>query len=375
MAIGFEWVVLATNMLIAKVFQFPIQIQNPIIMYTTIVTLNIYFQTYWVPLAYIAVFILHEVLNLGFGFTILSEEERVDTCYAFMDIYVPKEGNWLKNADLTEGYFKDDQTAITAEQAVQQKYQRFYELIGLKPGMKVLDMGCGYGQWMMFLRDHGVESVGVTLSQAHHRHCLKHHLQVRLADARHLPQDLIGQFDAVTALGSIEHMVKTSWTEAEINQAYQGLFLEAKKALSLTTNCGRFFYTVLNYTHPNLSLREKFYSYFLERHGSGRYPDLGQMEHQCQNFTMIYQSDQTEDYRYMSIINPDHFGNFRPKMGLRQVIYTVYSFLTDPYALHKWLYVFTNAWMWQLGGTSTQFDRHRPSATRLMWEMFEQPRE
>jgi ubiquinone/menaquinone biosynthesis C-methylase UbiE len=51
-----------------------------------------------------------------------------------------------------------DTTAEDAAQAV--------ELLGLKPGAKVLDAGCGFGRFAKALMEHGCEAVGVDISPA-----------------------------------------------------------------------------------------------------------------------------------------------------------------------------------------------------------------
>jgi cyclopropane-fatty-acyl-phospholipid synthase len=75
----------------------------------------------------------------------------------------------------------------------------------VEPGKRVLDIGCGWGALLDFMRLLGVVGVGVTLSSAQLRSCRRHGLDVHLADARRITPERFGPFDAVASLGAFEH--------------------------------------------------------------------------------------------------------------------------------------------------------------------------
>jgi len=104
----------------------------------------------------------------------------------------------------TCGYWKD---AATLDDAQEAKLALVAEKLALKPGMRVLDVGCGWGGTAHFLATrHQVEVVGITVSaaQAEHARELCHDLpvEIRLQDYR----DLDGRFDRVLSLGMFEHV-------------------------------------------------------------------------------------------------------------------------------------------------------------------------
>lgn len=84
--------------------------------------------------------------------------------------------------------------------------------LGLRPGMRVLDIGCGWGEALKFAAErYGVEGVGVTISreQAEYarRLCAGLPVDIRLQDYREL--DGISQdslFDRVFSIGMFEHV-------------------------------------------------------------------------------------------------------------------------------------------------------------------------
>ena len=84
--------------------------------------------------------------------------------------------------------------------------------LGLQPGQRVLDVGCGWGSFVMHAASrHGVEAVGITLSEnqaelARKRVAeagLSDKVEIRLQDYRELAGE---NFDAVASIGMVEHV-------------------------------------------------------------------------------------------------------------------------------------------------------------------------
>jgi cyclopropane-fatty-acyl-phospholipid synthase len=79
--------------------------------------------------------------------------------------------------------------------------------LGLRPGMRVLDIGCGWGEALKFAAErHGVSGVGVTVSREQadyaRRLCAGLPVEIRLQDYRELDE----RFDAVFSVGMFEHV-------------------------------------------------------------------------------------------------------------------------------------------------------------------------
>ncbi len=55
------------------------------------------------------------------------------------------------------------------EEAQARKFERAIETLGLEPGMRVLDMGCGWGSFLEFAGLRGIEVHGITLSEEQRR--------------------------------------------------------------------------------------------------------------------------------------------------------------------------------------------------------------
>lgn len=101
-------------------------------------------------------------------------------------------------------YWKNAQNL---EEAQEHKLDLICRKLQLKPGMKVLDIGCGWGGLALYAaQKYGVSVVGVTISeeQAKYARSICHNapVEIRLQDYR----DLNDQFDAIVSVGMFEHV-------------------------------------------------------------------------------------------------------------------------------------------------------------------------
>jgi cyclopropane-fatty-acyl-phospholipid synthase len=102
--------------------------------------------------------------------------------------------------------------AQTLEEAQRVKLDLVASKLALEPGMRVLDVGCGWGSFAIHAaREYGVTVTGVTLSprQAELARELVAHaglaerVEIRVADYRELPGS---SFDAIASIGMAEHV-------------------------------------------------------------------------------------------------------------------------------------------------------------------------
>ena len=99
------------------------------------------------------------------------------------------------------------------DQAQQAKLRHLCRKLRLKPGERLLDVGCGWGGLARFAaREFGVEVFGIRLSREQLKlgrervaaEGLAGQVQLELMDYRDLPRD--GQFDKVVSVGMFEHV-------------------------------------------------------------------------------------------------------------------------------------------------------------------------
>jgi cyclopropane-fatty-acyl-phospholipid synthase len=126
----------------------------------------------------------------------------------------------------------DGDFSLSLEEAQRRKHEYVAEQIGIGPGRRVLDLGCGWGALLNYVRERGGEGVGVTLSPAQVEACRRHGLDVRLHDAREVDRETFGQFDAVASLGAFEHFCSPDDHRAgRQEQIYRDLFARVATTL------------------------------------------------------------------------------------------------------------------------------------------------
>jgi cyclopropane-fatty-acyl-phospholipid synthase len=134
-------------------------------------------------------------------------------------------------ADFSGAKFDGD-FSMSLEEAQRRKHDFVAEQIGIDEGRRVLDLGCGWGPLLNYVRSRGANGVGVTLSSAQEAACRRHGLEVHLRDARQVDRDTFGPFDAVASLGAFEHFCSPEEHEqGRQDEIYSGLFENVAKTL------------------------------------------------------------------------------------------------------------------------------------------------
>ncbi|MCW3069542.1 MAG: Cyclopropane-fatty-acyl-phospholipid synthase [Solirubrobacterales bacterium] len=126
----------------------------------------------------------------------------------------------------------DGDFSLSLEEAQRKKHEYVAEQIGIEPQRRVLDLGCGWGPLLDFIRTRGAVGVGVTLSWAQEAACRRHGLDVHLKDARQVDRDTFGPFDAVASLGAFEHFCSPEeYAQGRQEEIYQGIFARVASVL------------------------------------------------------------------------------------------------------------------------------------------------
>ena len=138
-------------------------------------------------------------------------------------------GNALYKLFLDDGlfyscaYFEHDDDAL--ETAQRSKCRLIAAKLGLQPGQKILDIGCGWGGLAIYLASmEDVEVVGVTLSKEQHALAnervraagLEGRVKIELRDYREIDR----RFDRIVSVGMFEHVGVPRYHEffAKVNQ-------------------------------------------------------------------------------------------------------------------------------------------------------------
>lgn len=107
-------------------------------------------------------------------------------------------------------YWTDDRIDLTEAQTA--KHELVCRKLGLRPGMRLLDVGCGWGSMALHAaQKHGVEVVGITVSEEQRAAAaervasagLEDRVQIRNQDYRVVTD---GPFDVISSIGMFEHV-------------------------------------------------------------------------------------------------------------------------------------------------------------------------
>lgn len=111
----------------------------------------------------------------------------------------------------TMAYYREDPDTTSLEKAQMDKKAHLAAKMYLKPGMKVLDIGCGWGGFALYLNQmYDVEVTGVALAPDQIAFCkerakaagVEDKVQFHLMDYR----DVEGEFDRISSVGLLEHV-------------------------------------------------------------------------------------------------------------------------------------------------------------------------
>src|SRR6516164_10813441 len=126
----------------------------------------------------------------------------------------------------------------TLEEAQEYKFDLVARKLALKPGMRLLDVGCGWGGMVRHAaREHGAKALGVTLSAqqaAWAQQAIIHEGLSDLAEVRHLDYRDVPEtgFDAVSSIGLTEHIGK-----AQLPAYFSFLFGKLRPGGRLLNHC------------------------------------------------------------------------------------------------------------------------------------------
>jgi cyclopropane-fatty-acyl-phospholipid synthase len=166
----------------------------------------------------------------------VAERKDLDFTYSLTDRIVRLSLGEL--ADFSGAKYDGD-FSLSLHEAQRRKHDYVAEQIGIQPGRRVLDLGCGWGGLLNYARNAGAAGLGVTLSSAQAAACRRHGLEVHIYDARAVTRESFGPFDAVASLGAFEHFCSPDeYTAGRQEEIYRGIF---ERIATVLPDAGRFY--------------------------------------------------------------------------------------------------------------------------------------
>ena len=104
---------------------------------------------------------------------------------------------------------------ISLQEAQYRKYQRIIDVLGLKSGDKVLEIGCGWGGFAEHAASQGIHVYGITISKAQLEVAQARIKEKGLTDLAYLElcdyRDLQGEYDAIVSIEMFEAVGEEYW--------------------------------------------------------------------------------------------------------------------------------------------------------------------
>lgn len=308
----------------------------------------------WGGLFWLAALAADDVVFWAFGRSLLFDSE----------LRVRRNYQWIHNMyDGTAGRGRDLGFNLVTEAGLSQraKYEHMARKLGLRKGMAVCDVGCGYGDWLKYCRDElGCEAVGINLTPEQADYARREYgLEVHTTNWKDIPADpdlqarLFGRFDAVTFMDTVEHYVSMEdRDDLEKQRAiYSDMCLLAARLLDERSASRRVFLSCLHQTRRRRTWKFYFHAYFMDKMYSGHYPfvDEGPVAACLRWFDVASVEDKTEDYRLTGVLDRRHFQAVSFRLTPRKLAYAALLLLLDPHVLHRVLYYLCDSWMFFYG--------------------------
>lgn len=156
------------------------------------------------------------LLSIAILFNQQRREKELEVAEKHYDLGNEFFRSWLdKNMQYSCGYWKNVSTLDEAQLA---KMRMIGKKLQLKPGMTVLDIGCGWGGLARFLiKEYGVKVTGINISKEQIQWCRSISIAEGLQESFHsLNQsyrDLEGKWDRIVACGMLEHVGPKNYHE------------------------------------------------------------------------------------------------------------------------------------------------------------------
>ena len=335
------------------------------------------YVTPWGGLFWLAALVVDDVLLYGFGIPgLFNSQLRISRGY-----------QWIHNMyDNTTGSGRDLGFNLVVDQDLSQraKFEHIAEQLGLKQGMAICDVGCGYGDWLKYCRDEiGCEAVGINITPEQAAYAQKEYgLEVHITNWKdiltnaELQKKLYRRFDAVTFMDTVEHYVSIEDRNdlAKQNRIYTDMCYMTSQLLNMGSKSKRVFISCLHQTRKPRYFKFYVHIYFMDKMYSGNYPflDEGPLVLCKPWFDVVSVDDKTEDYRLTGVHDRQHFQAINIKLTPKKVAYTALMFLLDPFMIHRLIYYKLDSWMFLYGANaySTEYDaeyRKKVSHVILYW--------
>ncbi len=124
-------------------------------------------------------------------------------------------GLWLDRTWTYSSAWFDGETDRSLEEAQAAKYQRIVDTLELRPGMRVLEIGCGWGGFAMHAARQGIHVDALTISDQQYEFAVQQVDREGLSNRVHIQRqdyrDVRAQYDAIVSIEMFEAVGEAYW--------------------------------------------------------------------------------------------------------------------------------------------------------------------
>ena len=307
------------------------------------------------------------ILGKGILFT---HEELVNGCYECVNKFSMKGQSQLHDSNgIDLGYnIYDDNNKLNCIDAQRVKWDFMFEKLGLKENDYVIDVGCGYGEWLNYLKSRNINVCGVNMSAEQSKYIVKKYkIEVINEDWKNIIMsgkynNYKSKYNAITFMDTVEHYPSPFYKchKERQNNVYNEMF---KLASYLLQYDGKVFLSTIHTNDQKWTLYSYFQMYVLDHTMAGLYPTVSGDE-LSQNAKKngiheVVRYDKTESYRY-SAIKAEQSWQFTSIFYVATSLIRTYgvintfvlvfdSILYDPAFLLRIVSTLCNSWMYWYG--------------------------
>jgi len=236
------------------------------------------------------------------------------------------------------------------------KFKLICDICKVKPGMKILEIGFGNGDFMIYLKKHyNIDAVGVSISEKQVELVKSKGFNAYHMDYWNMTSNVIGKYDLVLQCGNIEYAICSGENENRYTEL-------CKIINSLLNENGNYFITCIhsNDEFGEFSFYDRILLYFLWSGNDGYYPNgkdgFSKYAEKAGLFP-LYQENRTNDYFIMGMLYMSYFRCRKNVcdhiVSLSGILHALFKTIAAPYYIHSYIcyqpskYYNLNPWNYQ----------------------------
>jgi cyclopropane fatty-acyl-phospholipid synthase-like methyltransferase len=294
---------------------------------------------------------------LGFSTTDYSQENIKKVLDWSIHIYNKSYNE--KNELLTDMNGKEHEATALKKLTDNGKFKYICEKCEIKPGMRILEIGFGEGDFMKYIHEnYGIKPIGVNISSEQVNLIKEMGFEAFAMDGWQMTPEKIGTFDLILQCGNCEYI-------RCVGESSEKYYKYASVIKPLLNSNGKYFVTCIHenkhFNEFNFTWFDYLKCYLLWSANDGGYPrskiDMSKYVEKA-GLKNIYQEDRTIDYWISYVIWMSYFRCRKEKkcmntMSMEGLSKALFKTIAGPYYLHAYLcytpnnYYYWIPWMWQ----------------------------